>query len=87
MQCKSKTHLIKYYSRNHLLIVTVTHRECTFYTRWVLTQCHKVDFFVSRDEVIVCRVWEDVATRSAFLAGAGKLILLLALYVGIFMYN
>ncbi len=46
------------------------------YTRWVLTQCLKVDTLVSRDEVIVRRVWEDVATRNAFLAGAGKLILL-----------
>ncbi len=38
-----------------------------------------METFDSSDEVIVRRVCEVVATRGAFLAGAGKLILLFLL--------
>ncbi len=54
-----------------------------FYTRWVLTECLKVDTFDSSEEVIIRRVCEVVATRGAFLAGAGKFILLLLITVSV----
>ncbi len=48
-----------------------------------------METFDSSDEVIVRRVCEVVATRGAFLAGAGKFILFLLLTnsMGILMNN
>ncbi len=64
----------------NFLNVTLFFRDAPgkyFYTRWVLAECLKVETFDSSDEVIVRRVCEVVATRGAFLAGAGKFIILL----------
>ncbi len=52
-----------------------------FYTRWVLAECLNVETFDSGDEVIVRRVCAVVATRGAFLAGAGRFNLLLLICI------
>ncbi len=52
-----------------------------FSIRRVLTECLKVEAFYAKDEAIVRRLCEAVATRGTLLTGAGKHIFLFTVRV------